>query len=167
VIVGVDISTFAIHTAWIEDGRPRRWHQIIGDRKLRAKKQEDVIDAARRVRVQWPNDIFPNYPGAGHGVTDIAIEYPFGRSKDTCTTLGAILGIVTRQAPPWARVAWPSSGELRAAIGAKNTKLAAHWAVGEIMLVAGDGLTGWDEHELDALVACVGWTRVLQAQDAA
>ncbi len=101
-------------------------------------------------------------------VTDIAIEYPFGRGN-AIAALMATVGVITRQAPPWARVAWPSAGELRAAIGARNTKTDAHDALHRMgYQIASPHYAGqWSEHELDALVACLGWTAILEAQDAA
>lgn len=175
MIVGVDVSSRRIDLAWLEDGKPRRWHQELGGPKTH------LIDRLRSIRIQWPNDIFI-VPGAGHGVTDIAIEYPFAVQKPAVAALMATVGVITRQAPPWARVAWPSAGELRAAIGARNTKAAAHEAIydlfpgpsvdydklGYVSRIGNLGqLAGWTPDELDALVACLGWSAILAAQDAA
>lgn len=157
MIVGVDVSSRRIDLAWLENGKPCRWHQELAKGHL--------IDRLRSISIQWPN-YMPAGADVWVDVTDIAIEYPFGRGN-AIAALMATVGVITRQAPPWARVAWPSSGELRAAIGAKNTKDSAHF---EVRLLFANPelrmLEGWDEHELDALVACIGWTRILAAQDA-
>ena len=111
---------------------------------------------------------------SGSSITDIAIEMPFTPQRTAIAALMATVGVITRQAPTWARVAWPSSGELRTAIGAKNTKDSAHAALRrqfELRSVQINdpkqpwGLAGWDEHELDALVACLGWQKILEAQE--
>lgn len=178
-IVGIDVSSRRVDLAWLEDGHPQRWHQELGDSKTH------LIDRLRTIRIQWPDwipeTITRPYDGAvfpssrvdwapGHGMTDIAIEYPYAPQRTAIAALMATVGIITRQAPTWARVAWPSSGELRAAIGARNNKQDAHtrlwnaypWTLGDFREIR----DGWDEHELDALVACIGWTRILAAQDA-
>jgi hypothetical protein len=156
MIVGVDVSSRRIDLAWLQDGKPCRWHQELGGPKTH------LIDRLRSIRIQWPGAAFD-----GSGVTDIAIEYPFGRGN-AIAALMATTGIITRQAPPWARVAWPSAGELRAAIGARNRKADANrviceWVFDNCQLSIHND---WDEHELDALTACVGWTRILEQQDA-
>lgn len=178
MIVGVDVSSYRIDLAWVQDGRPCRWHQEL-------PKKAHLIDRLRSIRVEWPRTrpfdlsqighvnppAFAERLKTAHDVTDVAIEYPFGRGN-AVAALMATVGVITRQAPPWARVAWPSSGELRAAIGAKNTKAEAHAfvhaAVCPIENDMGNCPIGdWDEHELDALVACLGWSKILEAQEAA
>jgi hypothetical protein len=159
VIVGVDVSSRRIDLAWLENGKPQRWHQELGGPKTH------LIDRLRLIAVRWP----PMDALKLIDVTDIAIEMPFGQSRTSIGALMAVVGIITSQAPPWARVAWPSSGELRQALGARNTKDSAHLAI-RTHFHHGDttfhcDLDGWDEHELDALTACIGWTRILQAQD--
>lgn len=154
-IVGVDLSTFRIDLAWLDaSGRPQRWHQVIGTDK------DDAIDRMRRIAIEWP--------GGGQDITEVCIEWPWGRGK-ALPPLMAVTGIITRAAPPWARVSWVKSGDLRAAIGARNTKLAAHQALFDIAEAAGwlGRVDGWDEHEADALVACVAWTRIIDQQEAA
>lgn len=165
MIVGVDVSSYRIDLAWLENGEPQRWHQQL-DTKAH------LIDRLRSIRIQWPQDA-QRYSEPGvlkrglfdpvqSDVTDIAIEMPFGQSRKSVAALMATVGVVTRQAPPWARVAWPSAGELRAAIGAKNNKASAH---GILYLWYAGQLDGWDEHELDALVACLGWARIIEQQE--
>ena len=160
MIVGVDVSSKRIDLSWLEDGKPQRWHQELAKGHL--------IDRLRSIRVQWPST---NPTTPGHGVSDVAIEMPFGRSRASVAALMAVVGIVTKQAPPWARVAWPSAGELRAAIGARNTKASAHERIRNSYFICVHEphclLSGWNEHELDALVACMGWSAILKAQDAA
>lgn len=167
MIVGVDVSSKRIDLAWLEDGRPQRWHQQLDPKA-------HLIDRLRSIHIQWPMGTISIDMPEPHGtvttlsegwdVTDVAIEMPFGQSRKSVGALMATVGVVTKQTPGWARVAWPSSGELRQAIGAKNTKQDAH------LMVRGacypDHLVtvlDWDEHELDALVAAVGWTRILEA----
>lgn len=167
MVVGVDVSSRRIDLAWLDNGRPCRWHQELAKGHL--------IDRLRSIRIEWPAgpreidmiDYAIRDTAPGHGVTDIAIEYPFGRGN-AIAALMATVGVITRQAPPWSRVAWPSSGELRAAIGSKNTKADAHT---KLMFLPdatggtyGDTCWTWSEHELDALVACIGWTRILDSQ---
>ena len=152
MIVGVDVSSHQINLAWLENGKPQRWHQELGDAKT------PVIDRVRKARIRWHDALAPLEPD------EICIEYPYSVNRQTNATLMAVVGAVTASAPRWARVAWPSSGELRAAIGAKNRKVDAHAA---LELNYGFDLAGFDEHECDALVAAVGWAAILQAQDAA
>lgn len=160
-VVGVDISTLAVHVAWLEDGKPQRWHVDLGGSKVH------VIDRIRAIEIAWPHSM--SYDS--YDTQDVAIEFPYSVNRDTNAKLMAVLGAVTRQAPPWARVAWPSAGELRFAIGAaKNTKLDAHRALHDLCHVCPHSddhciLLDWNEHELDSLVACIGWTRILEAQD--
>ena len=150
-IVGVDISTTQIHTAWIDGtGSPRRWHCTLG------KPTTPIQDRVRNIHMQWPPT-----------VTEICIEYPFGRSRTGLASMMAVVGAVTKSAPSYCRVAWISSGDLRQAIGAANTKASAHGRIGWLYPGSLNGCFDWDEHELDALVACIGWTRILAAQDAA
>jgi hypothetical protein len=166
MIVGIDVSSRRIDLAYLDaQGRPQRWHQELGD-----PRKVHLIDRLRSIHIQWPAQGYHALPEGGFAadgedVTDVAIEYPFGRGN-AIAALMATTGIITRQAPPWARVAWPSSGELRAAIGARNTKQAAHEALLPLLLPHYLD-TSWDEHELDALTACIGWTKILEAQDTA
>lgn len=158
MIVGVDISTHRIDTAWLDaDGRPQRWHQDLG--------KGATIDRLRRIRVDWPG--YTNHDGSAEDPHEIVIEEPWGRGK-ALAPLHQVLGIVTRQAPSWARVAHVSSGDLRRAIGAANTKASAHERIknGCVELPTMWNAT-WDEHSLDALVACIAWQRILGQQDAA
>lgn len=172
MIVGVDVSSRRIDLAWLENGKPCRWHQELAKGHL--------IDRLRSIDIQWPRGSITIDYGEPHGtitseashgwdVTDVAIEYPFGRGN-AIAALMATTGVITRQAPPWARVAWPSAGELRAAIGAKNNKAHAHATLCRVYQPAipnaHELLADWDEHELDALVACLGWTAILEQQDA-
>jgi hypothetical protein len=155
-IVGVDVSSKRIDLAWLENGKPCRWHQELAKGHL--------IDRLRSIEIRWPVAIAWPATGRRDDVTDIAIEYPFGRGN-AIAALMAVTGIVTRQAPPWARVAWPSAGELRAAINANNTKTDAHTVLHATALLNQWPISTWNEHELDALVACTGWTRILEAQE--
>lgn len=156
MIVGVDVSSKRIDLAWISSrGTPQRWHQLL--------HAEHVIDRVKLIAPPWS----AIEAQERDSITEVAIEYPFSNNRKTLAHLMAIVGAITRSAPMQARVAWPSSGELRAAIGAKNTKADAHDKLRRQMLVAYSSrsyIDEWDEHELDALVACIGWTRVLEAQ---
>ncbi len=102
-IVGIDISSHRVDLAWLENGKPHRWHQELGKGVL--------IDRLREIRVRWPvvEIPHPTFPiPLLEEVREIAIEMPFGQSRKSGAALMAVCGIVTRQAPPWARVAWPS-----------------------------------------------------------
>lgn len=166
MIVGVDVSSKRIDLAWLENGKPCRWHQEL--------PKGHLIDRLRAIEIKWPTG-----PGVRWGryedpqpewdTEEIAVEMPFGQSRKSVAALMSVVGIVTRQAPPWARVAWPSSQELRAAIGARNNKTDAHNAIRWHMSdgVHQSTVEDWDEHELDALVACLGWTKILAQQEAA
>lgn len=153
-VVGVDISSRRVDLAWLENGKPQRWHVNLGGPSVH------LIDRVRACHLGWPD--------YGRSVTDIAVEYPFGRGATTLIALGAVLGAITRQAPTWARVAWPSAGELRQAIGAPNHKYEAGLRIQTLHnLPHPSDPDAWNEHELDALVACSGWTAILATQDAA
>jgi hypothetical protein len=160
MIVGVDLSTYRIDLAWLENGKPQRWHQILGTPK------DDTIDRLRRIEIHWPRRprSWPT-PGITHpqgeDCTEVCIEWPWGRGK-ALPPLMATVGIITRQAPPWARVSWIKAGDLRAAIGARNTKASARYAIGELYP---DAMWEFDEHECDALVTCLGWSAILAAQE--
>ena len=153
MIVGVDVSSHRIDLAWLENGKPQRCRQELEGKQL--------IDRVRKVHVPW-------YTLLGDDCTEIAVEYPFGRSRAGVAALMAVVGAITASSPPWARVAWPSSGELRAAINAPNRKYDAHIRIQTLHnLPHPSDPNAWNEHELDALTACTGWTRILQQQDAA
>lgn len=152
MIVGVDLSTHRIDLAWIDpiDARPRRWQQ-----ELTGKSS---IDRIRQIEIHWPY-----WPAQGVETTEVVIEWPFGRSSNY---LMAVVGILTHQAPTWARVSWLKCSDLRTAIGAKNTKRDAHEAIHMHVCPVHERdeciLTDWDEHELDALVTCLGGTHILE-----
>lgn len=164
MIVGVDLSTFRIDLAWLDaQGRPQRWHQELGTTK------EDAIDRMRRIAIRWPSSTTLDGTVIASDVTEVCIEWPWGRGK-ALPPLMAVTGIVTRQAPSWARVSWAKCGDLRRAIGAKDTKADVVRALSDI--AATDvarwlHVLQWNEHELDALVTCVGWTRILERQETA
>lgn len=164
-IVGIDVSSKRVDLAWLENGKPQRWHQQLDEKA-------HLIDRLRSIRIQWPGVPFTvsgdhmtvNRPG--HEVTDIAIEYPWARGNGVAA-LWSTVGVITRQAPHWARVSWPYSKDLRAAIGSVDIKGQAHLALSLLCVETGWDLSDWTPDELDALVTCVGWTRILEAQDAA
>lgn len=151
MIVGVDISTFAVHTAWLQDdGAPRRWHCTLGTTK------NHVIDRVRNVAMVWPS-----------AITGVAIEMPFSNNRMTNSGLMAVVGAVTKSAPTYCRVTWESAGTYRAAIGCINNKYDAGMAVKRIVWpdIWEDYPPDWSPDELDALVAAVGWQKILAAQD--
>lgn len=148
MIVGVDFSTFAVHTAWVVEGEaPRRWHL-----ELDGRPKRNLIDRVREVRLQWPAD-----------VEWVAIEYPVGRSRRTDKALCSVLGAITRSVPRQAGVAWPSTWQVRSAVGATaDEKPAAHAA---LKMHFANPLDDWDEHELDALVVSLGFQIILNQQE--
>jgi hypothetical protein len=157
MIVGVDLSTHRIDLAWMAGGKPQRWHQ-----KLEGKTS---IDRIRQIHVRWPTSIVEG------DTTEVVLEWPFGRSSNY---LMAVVGILTHQAPSWARVSWLKCDALRTAIGARNNKRDAHYRLDQIFTTVNVErfrgrmpdidmpLLGWDEHELDALVTCLGGTHILE-----
>lgn len=166
MVVGVDVSSRRIDLAWLDNGVPKRWHQDLGNGHL--------IDRLREIRIKWPTstgylgphgEMGCDSPG-GFDITEVAIEYPFAAQRVAIAALMATVGVITKQAPTWARVAWPSSNELRKAIGAKNTKASAHDALLEAAWVMDwTEVPDYDEHEKDALVAALGWANILSAQE--
>lgn len=150
MIVGVDLSTHRIDLAWISprDGTPQRWHQELGSRKV------DTIDRLRAIEIHWPR-----YGTPPDDTTEVVIEWPYGRSSNL---LMAVVGVITNQAPTWARVSWLKSHDLRAAIGAKNSKPSAETMILTHARGMAWDLEGWNEHELDALVTCLGGTHILE-----
>lgn len=156
MIVGVDLSTHRIDLAWIQPftGRPLRWHQELAG--------ASTLDRIREIDVHWPVERTTIEGLEGDFIlgetTEIIIEWPFGRSSNY---LMAVVGILTHQAPKWARVSWLKTHDLRTAIGAKNTKADAHRVIrhehGWMPVLA-----AWNEHELDALVTCLGGTHILE-----
>lgn len=148
-VVGIDISTTYVHTAWLENGKPMRWHCHLG------KPRDPIQDRVRAVRMQWPTS-----------VAEIAIEYPYGPNREGLMSMMAVIGAVTKSAPTYCRVAWISSQDLRKAIGASNTKESAHLALAGYPEFF-EACAYWTPDELDALTACIGWTNILAAQDAA
>ena len=154
-VVGVDISSRQVNLAWIDEaGRPQRWHQMLG--------KGDLIDRLQSIHIQWPES-----------PSEICIEYPFTPQRGAIAALMATVGVVTHQAPRYARVSWVKTADLRNAIGAKNNKADAHIQLGVINYMsefywgAEASLDDWSPDDLDALVACVGWSRILAKQDVA
>lgn len=144
MIVGFDISTRRIDWAWLNDDEPHRhYHDLAGPH---------VIDRVRCVRsLGLPPDM-----------TEACIEYPYSVNRQTNASLMAIVGALTTRIYPEVRVAWVTSLDLRAACAAAaNTKTAAHERILDLHPLA----RGWDEHALDALVTCQGWTTILSLQE--
>lgn len=152
MIVGFDISTRRIDWAWISSvhGCPMCEHRDLGSGKAA------LIDRVQNVR----------YLGLPMNVTEACIEYPYSVNRQTNASLMAVVGAVTARVPSGTRVSWVSSQDLRAAIGAVNTKEAAHDAIRRLYSPH-VRLDQWDEHELDALVAMRGWENILNAQETA
>lgn len=158
MIVGFDISTTRIDWAWISqiDGRPKYNTLHLG------KPNTPLIDRIRNIRgLGLPLD-----------VTDAVIEQPFSINRNSNSSLMAVVGALTCRLDRSITVAWVSPGDLRAAVGAKNTKASAQDVVHRLICPQYPGqapdrcrLEGWSEHSLDALVACLGWTRILDQQD--
>lgn len=146
-VVGFDFSTFAIHWAWVDGGVPKREHLLLAG--------VNNIDRCQRIRgISLPDD-----------TDEVCLEMPWGPNQSTTRKLMAVMGAITCRVPADARVAWIDPGDLRRAIGAKNAKADVRAPL-ELAFWPG-ALATWNEHELDALCACVGWTRILEAQEAA
>lgn len=143
MVVGFDISTRRLDWAWLEQSVPmHRFHEL---------GKNDIIDRVRNV---------VNL-GLPHEMTEACLEYPYSINRQTNASLMAVLGALTNRIDRMSRVAWMSAGDLRAAIGASNSKPAAHERIRDIHPLA----SGWDEHALDALVACQAWTTILDLQE--
>lgn len=160
-IVGCDVSSYRVDLAWVNrDGRPAFWHQELAG----GKHDNELIDRIRRIRIEWPGGSNA-YVEEGWDVTHIAIEYPYARGNGI-PALWTTVGVITRQAPRWAEVGWPEPRAIRAALGIKDKKTLVkdalyylpQWPVG-----VPTGLLERDEHELDALATCIGWTLILRA----
>lgn len=145
-IVGVDVSSKQVNLAWMEHGRPQRWHQKLGKGVL--------IDRLRAIHIQWPQD-----------VAEVCIEYPFTPQRGAIAALMATVGVITHQAPSYCRVSWVKTADLRDAINAKNTKEHAHSRIKARFAYPPGGVHDWSPDDLDALVACIGWGRILAAQE--
>lgn len=143
-VVGFDISTRRLDWAWVNEyGVPCCHVHDLG--------KGDIVDRIRRVCNL----------GLPHSMVEAAIEYPYSVNRQTNASLMAAVGALTCRIDSMARVAWVSSGDLRAAIGANNSKPSAHERIRDLHSGIGD----WDEHSLDALVAAAGWTAILALQD--
>lgn len=149
-VVGVDISSRLVNLAWMSPaGRPQRWSQDLG--------RGDLIDRLQRIHIEWPES-----------PSEICVEYPYTPQRNAIAALMATVGVVTHQAPRYARVSWVKTADLRAALGCKNTKAAAYEAIQAMTFgVWTHALMGWSADDIDALVACLGWQRILAKQDAA
>jgi hypothetical protein len=157
MVVGVDVSSYRVDLAWLDyhpdlwDGqrlKPERCHFILGTSK------DHLIDRVRNVRIVWPLD-----------VTEVAIEYPPPRNYATTAALMAVIGAITKSVPTMARVAWPSVREVRDAIESPYGKADSHERLDEIARMKGWNIDEWDEHERDALIACVAWEIILNQQE--
>lgn len=146
MIVGFDFSTFRIDWAWVDDGIPKRERLDLG--------KGNAIDRIQRIRgLTLPAD-----------TEEACLEMPWGPNVDTTRKLSAVMGAITCRIPHAVRVSWIDPGDLRRACGAKNAKADVREPLEALL---GVGLTDLDEHELDALVAAVGWASILEAQKAA
>lgn len=146
MVVGFDISTRRLDWAWLNPHAPtvpcHRFHEL---------GKGDIIDRTRNV---------VNL-GLPHLMTEACLEYPYSINRQTNASLMAVLGALTNRIDRMSRVAWMTSGDLRAAIGARNNKADAHERIRDLHPLA----SSWDEHALDALVACQAWTTILDLQE--
>lgn len=170
-VVGVDLSSYRIDLAWVNDDGPERWHQVLAKPRPTAHKDYvPVLERIRAIEVPWMAiryDRMDRGPwGAlpGTDVTDLVIEYPFGNHASSIAPLMAVVGALTKDAPRWMAVHWPAAQKLRKAIGAKNTKDDAVKKLRELPWLE-DYFEDWDEHELDALVAAVGGRAIIEASE--
>lgn len=144
MVVGFDFSTTRIDWAWVAPTGPCHSFQSLG------KPSAPIVERVRAVVGL----------GLPYDMTYAAIEYPFSKFGNSASLM-AVLGALTTRIDRSAEVAWVSSGDLRAAIGAANKKADAAAAIRDLY----GPLESWDEHALDALVACVGWTNILNLQE--
>lgn len=152
-VIGFDFSTYRIDWAWQDGENFRR-------RRLELGVSKSVLDRIQLCRnLTIPLD-----------TEEACIEMPWGVGVSTTRVLSAVVGAITSHLPLDVRVSWVNPGDLRRAIGAKDTKEAAHARVREMFPRYDFGGTEpwsrrWDEHELDALVAALGWTAILDGQE--
>lgn len=152
MVVGFDISTTRLDWAWIMPALgPTTAAYPMHRFHLLGPASSDIV-----ARVQNVVNL-----GLPYEMTEAVIEYPYSVNRQTNASLMAVLGALTTRVDRAARTAWVSSNDLRAAIGAANSKASAHARILELY----PGVSQWNEHALDALVACHGWTTILGLQE--
>jgi hypothetical protein len=151
-VIGFDFSTYRIDWAWENAAGLHR-------RRLELGVSKSHIDRIQLVRgLTIPLD-----------TEEACLEMPWGPNQKTTRSLMAVMGAITCRMPLDVRVSWIDPSDLRRAIGAGNSKDAAHDRLRELYpqhdLDGAKWSRRWDEHELDALVAAVGWTAILDGQE--
>lgn len=141
--IGIDLSSFRIDYAWLDDKEhPVVHHQILGTPKSPIQDRIRNIDFLDGVREIWSTK---------REVSSVIIEKPMG-SINIVSPLMTVVGAITAGIPKEVPVHWLRCNQLRAGIGAKNSKESAWAALGLLIPLDPE----WDEHQKDALVCAVG-----------
>lgn len=140
--IGIDLSSFRIDYAWLDDkDHPVVVRQLLGSPKHPIQDRIRNIDFLDGVREIWSTKRY---------CSSVIIEKPMG-SVNIVSPLMAVVGAVTAGIPGDVPVHWLRCNQLRAGIGAKNTKESAWEALEKLIPMDPE----WDEHEKDALVCAV------------
>ena len=169
-ILGIDISSFALHGCLLVDDQP----PILRMETL-GKDKDPLIERLRRVPLAVSNLTVPTaFPPYKRGVAHmqrpdwVVIEEPAG--KYGTNALRAVLGAITASIPAESQVGWRKASEWRSDLGCANTKAAGHHAVRCELArarITHVSIWGYDEHELDAIGIALAWQRILAGQEAA
>lgn len=141
--IGIDLSSFRIDYAWLDDkDHPVVHHQMLGNIRMPIQDRIREIDFLDGVREIWSTQ---------RNCSSVIIEKPMG-SVNIVSPLMAVVGAITAGIPKDVPVHWLRCNQLRAGIGAKNTKESAWESLGQLIPLDPE----WDEHQKDALVCAVG-----------
>lgn len=170
-ILGLDISSFALHGCLLVDGQP----PVLRMETL-GKPTDPIIERLRRVHMAtWNLTVTPvhdmPFRTRPHWVV---IEEAFGKNRNADRALNRTIGAIIASVPSESQIAIVSTGDWRRAIGAKNTKLDGHAAVASVLLEEHPSMYPWpdlqlklDEHQLDSCGIALAWQRILEQQVAA
>lgn len=163
-ILGLDISSFALHGCLLVPGQPPVLRmQTLGKatdpliERLRLVPRAMRTICGCRIEGRPTDGKIVNFPACD--ADWIVIEQPAG--KYGLHALLPILGAITASVPSECQVAWRKASEWRADLNAKNTKQAGHDAVLRQMIARRE----YNEHELDALGLVLAWAKILREQE--
>lgn len=161
-ILGLDISSFAIHGAYLAPGEGHRTHcEILGKRSTKPVWRIRNVGEAFSRMLEWAGP-----------VDWVSVEIPIGEYANVQDALNRVVGAITASTPEPCQVNWHRASEWRHILGVKNTKAAGHAAVfawlypGSPLLADATG-GEYDEHELDALGVALALRVDLAAKAAA
>ena len=148
--IGIDLSSFRIDYAWLDDRHhPVVVTQILGKPKDRIEDRLRNIDFLEATREIWSTK---------REHSSVIIEKPMGRIS-IVSPLMAVVGAITAGIPKDIPVHWVGVSQLRAGMGAKNSKESAWQRVSDLTEL---DYSEWDEHEKDALVAAIGGALLIE-----